>query len=337
MAFRRCTQLVLKDHLSPFIQHAIPTPAIPKIQPHSVFLLRKDSGLLACHSDTLRHSRSPYLLRLERVVTGSLSHPACRPAFSSHLVSSVWLRYTSRCRFSMRSFQIYFLTLVAIAPGAPRCRAQEVVSIDVTNLVRKELRRPAAAPGTKHQGGIDADYHCPSAKSDAGALQTELVSVDRPGYSAGDLLTFEVTVENVGSKSLKIPVSPDLADLQLEDPAEQFGYSEFTLTLWDALSDKSSLGLVAVRLYGNDDQANTTMKLLPGQWVRIRGKDRINIPREGVERIHFSAITHSYLQAILYHCETQMTATSMATACREICIRQARRESFPITLTAPEQ
>jgi len=28
--------------------------------------------LLARHSDTLRHSRSPYLLRLERVVTGSL-------------------------------------------------------------------------------------------------------------------------------------------------------------------------------------------------------------------------------------------------------------------------
>src|SRR5215472_14449032 len=39
-----------------------------------------------------------YLLRLERVVTGSLSHPAWRPAFSSHLVTTLVLcRFTSLC------------------------------------------------------------------------------------------------------------------------------------------------------------------------------------------------------------------------------------------------
>src|SRR6202451_2943103 len=85
---RRGTHLALKDHLPAFVQHAIPTPTIPKIQSHSVFLLRKVAGLLPCHSDTLRHSRSPFVLRLERVITGSLSHPASRPAFSSHLVST---------------------------------------------------------------------------------------------------------------------------------------------------------------------------------------------------------------------------------------------------------
>lgn len=236
----------------------------------------------------------------------------------------------------MRSFQIYFLTLLAITTGAPDCRAQEVASIDVTNLVRKELRRPAATASTRHQGGIGADYHCPSVENEAGALHTELLSVDRPSYRAGELLTFEVTVKNVGIKSLKIPLSPDLADLQLEDPAEQFGYSELKLTLWDTLNDKSSLGLVAVRLYGNESRAKTMMELLPGEWVRIRGKDRISIQQDGVERIHLSTITHSYPQAILYLCGTLMTATSMATACREICIRQASRESFPIMLTAPE-
>src|SRR5215472_2810973 len=87
---RRGTQLVLKDHLSAFIQHAIPTPAIPKIQSHRVFLLRKDSALLACHSDTLPHSRSPlFICASSAFVTGSLSHPAWRPAFSSHLLATV--------------------------------------------------------------------------------------------------------------------------------------------------------------------------------------------------------------------------------------------------------
>src|ERR1700751_5100138 len=85
---RRCTQLVFEHYLPTFIQYAIPTPTIPKIQYHRIFLLRKVSGLPLCHSDILRHSRSPFVLRLERVITRSLSHPAWRPAFSSHLFST---------------------------------------------------------------------------------------------------------------------------------------------------------------------------------------------------------------------------------------------------------
>src|SRR5215469_8878797 len=62
-----CTQLVLEHLLPVVVQHAIPTPTIPEIQSHGVFLLPKASGLLACHSDTLPHCRSPFRLRLERV------------------------------------------------------------------------------------------------------------------------------------------------------------------------------------------------------------------------------------------------------------------------------
>lgn len=238
----------------------------------------------------------------------------------------------------MSSLQIYFVALVAITIGTARCRAQEVASIDATSEVRKELRRPTATPGTRHQGGIGADYHCSSATNYKGALHSELVSVDRPRYRAGDELTFEITIKNVGSELLKIPVSPDLADLQPEDSAQQFGYSELKLSLWDAVSDKSSLGLVGVRLYGNENRANTTIDLRPGQWVRIRGKDRINIPRDDsiAERIHSGAIDHSYPQTTIYHCETLLTPTSMTTACREICIRQTHGENFPIALTVPE-
>lgn len=239
---------------------------------------------------------------------------------------------------SMCSFQIYVVTLVAMTTGvAAHCQAQEVASIDVTSLVRKELRRPSAPPSTRHQGGIGADYPCPSATKDMGALHTELVSVDRPKYRAGDLLTFEVTVKNVGSEPLMVPVSPDLADLQLDDPAEQFSYSELELSLWDAVSDKSSLGLVGVRLYGDKNHANTTIDLRPGEWVRIRGKDRINIPSDSVERIHSGTIVYSYPQTVVHQCETLLTATSMATSCREICIRQTHGESFPVAVTAPER
>src|SRR5215472_121688 len=86
---RGCTGFLLKHYLPALVQHAIPTPTIPQIQSHDVFLLRKVPALLLCHSDTLPHSRSPFLLRIERVITGSLTHPAWRPAFSSHLLSTV--------------------------------------------------------------------------------------------------------------------------------------------------------------------------------------------------------------------------------------------------------
>src|SRR5215469_8321557 len=86
---RGCTGFLLKHYLPALVQHAIPTPTIPQIQSHDVFLLRKVPALLLCHSDTLPHSRSPFYCALERVITGSLSHPAWRPAFSSHLLTSV--------------------------------------------------------------------------------------------------------------------------------------------------------------------------------------------------------------------------------------------------------
>jgi len=246
--------------------------------------------------------------------------------------------YFARSRL-MCSFRIYFVTLAAITMGAAHCRAQEVAFIDVTSLVRKELRRPTATPDTRHQGGIIAHYPCLGAINDSGALHTELVSVDRPRYRAGDLMTFEATVKNVGSGPLIIPTSSELADLQSDDPANQFSYSELDLFLWDAVSDKSSLGLVGVRLYGDKNHANTTIDLRPGEWVRIRGRDRINIPRDDsvVERIHSGAIDHSYPQAAVYHCETLMTATSLATSCREVCIRQTYGKSLPIAVTAPEK
>lgn len=240
----------------------------------------------------------------------------------------------------MYSFLTYFVALVLIAPGAAHCRAQEVASIDVTSLFRKELRRPKVTRITSPKGGIIADYPCSGATQDAGALHTELISVDRPTYRAGDLLSFEVTIKNVGSKSLMIPASADLADVQPEDPSEQFSHSKLTLFLWEALRDKSSFGLAGVQLYGDKSHANTTIGLRPGEWLRIKGRDRINpFPPEMVERIRSGSgtIDYSYPETAVYHCDTLLTTTSITSSCRESCIRQTGGKSFRIAITTPEQ
>ena len=59
-------------------------------------------------------------------------------------------------------------------------------------------------------------------------------SIARTIISARDEPRFEVTVENAGSTTVRVPFSPDLADLQPENPAKRFAYSKLQITLWIA-------------------------------------------------------------------------------------------------------
>src|SRR5882672_12543013 len=122
----------------------------------------------------------------------------------------------------MRSLRIIScLALVTIATSS-NCWAQEVGSLDLTKMVmRRDFRRPA---GTRQGPAVFADYHCADTSRKRGALHTKIESLDRQRYSDGDWLTFEVTIKNVGSIPLRIPFSPDVADLQPEDAAQKFGY-----------------------------------------------------------------------------------------------------------------
>ena len=56
-------------------------------------------------------------------------------------------------------------------------------------------------------------------------LDTSLLWLDRSEYRVGEEEKFEVQIENVGSQPISIPFSPHVADLQAEDPGQQFGYS----------------------------------------------------------------------------------------------------------------
>ena len=245
-------------------------------------------------------------------------------------------------QYRMRPLQIIScLALVAIATSS-NCRAQEVGWLDLTRMtMRKDFRRPAAStPGTGQRASVFADYHCADTTRKTGALHTELESLDRQRYRDGDWLRFEVTIKNVDSRPIQIPFSPDVADLQPEDAAQKFGYSALQLTLWAAAgNDFRKVGLVTVRLYGDEDHANTMVTLSPGQWVRIAGRDKIHFPadRTVVDLIHSGAFERAYTQVSVYHSETLVTPAASATDSHEICIRQTRDKDFPIALATPEQ
>ncbi|HXY49371.1 MAG TPA: hypothetical protein VEI01_07970 [Terriglobales bacterium] len=167
------------------------------------------------------------------------------------------------------------------------------------------------------------------------------MSLDRTYYQVGDEPTFEVTVKNIDPAPLRLPFSPHLADLQPEDPAQKFAYSELRLVLWIAGGKEWSANTGGeVTLYGADNHPHTMLTLNQGEWVRIIGKGKFALPTYGpiIELIHSGhAVDHVYAQVSLYRAETVLTATATATARRNLCLGHTDGQSVPITLGSPQQ
>lgn len=241
---------------------------------------------------------------------------------------------------------------IAAALGG-NCPAQEVATVDLAKATaRVELRRPEAAQAESGVRGFtdeDNQGSCPltfpgvpvnpesNNNNVTGAVRTTLVSLDRTHYQVGDEPTFEVTVENVDSTPVRIPISPHLAELQLKDPAKKFAYSELRLVLWIAGKEGGASTGGGLSLYGADRNADTMLTLNLGEWVRVIGKGKIGFPPANGKRtagpIHPEAIDRMYAQVSLHRDETLLTATAGATVRRQVCLRQTYGRSFPIALT----
>jgi hypothetical protein len=246
----------------------------------------------------------------------------------------------------MCSHRICYVTLplvFATTLCCVTCPAQEVGSVDLTTVAaRTDLRRPG---GTPPEGasvtGTGSTMACFASTRQAVALRISLVSLDRTHYQVGDEPTFEVTVENVGSEPLRIPFSPHLADLQPEDSAKKFAYSELQLVLWVAAGEVWSASTGGgISLYGAEDHADTMVTLRPAESVRIIGKGKLALPDQGptVGLIHAGhVVDRVYARVSLYHVETLLTATAEATVRREVCPGQTQGQGVPIVLSVPKQ
>ena len=240
-----------------------------------------------------------------------------------------------------RSRHISDLTLaLAVATALiSTCPAQEVAFLDLTKVAaRVELQRPkATSPVTGEYSGTQETSECFDSTHEAGALNTSLMSLDRTHYQIEDEPTFEVTMENAGSRPIEIPFSPHLADLQPKNRAQKFAYSELHLTLWIASGEQWSANTGGgVILYGSTDHANTRLTLNPGEWVRVIGKGHFTAGEEFLKRAMLEhPVDHVYVEASLYHDETLITPTQSATAGREVCLAQTHGQSLPIQLAIP--
>jgi hypothetical protein len=242
---------------------------------------------------------------------------------------------------SQRVPRVSFAVVIAAVLAIP-CRAQEVGFVDLTAVkARTDLRRPPSSANTRaeRKEGIERDDELLCLVSGNSQLLTTLVSLDRVDYQVGDEPTFEVTVENVSSAPLRLPFSPHLADLQPEDPAQRFVYSELRLTLWIAGQDWEAPTGAVVSLYGTDDQAATMVTLNHAEWVRIIGRGKLDLTGNArllklIRKGH--VVDRTFAEVSLARVQTLLTATATTKIRHEICIEQDHGQPTAITLTVTQ-
>src|SRR5580658_6803492 len=85
----RCRRYFLfQNDFARFIQNTVERPTISQIHTDGLLLLLQNLVPQYLHSANLLHCRSPFCASSASFI-GSVSHPAGRPAFSSHLINAV--------------------------------------------------------------------------------------------------------------------------------------------------------------------------------------------------------------------------------------------------------
>jgi hypothetical protein len=220
--------------------------------------------------------------------------------------------------------------------------AQEVAFIDLTQITpRTDLRRPAPTSATSGTVNSTNENHgCANIGQAVGALRTTLVALDRAHYQFDDEPVFEVRIENVGSQSLQIPISPYLADLQPADPGQKFEFSQLSVALWIGGKQWNSNMGGGASVYGADSHPETLVSLRTGEWVRIIVKGKIELPLDtGVTDFIMAGdgINHANAQVSVKTTTMQITASTAVSISQELCITKVQGSTVPIKVSEANQ
>lgn len=166
------------------------------------------------------------------------------------------------------------LLAVAAVLAARPTLAQEIGHLDLTDpLPRERIRSPQGSGGGCAGGsGFKASFE----------TSVTLVNLDKRSYSMGEEVTFEVKIKNSGKEKIEIPWTPHLGDLEPADPTQSYTYLQATvvLNLTDPTSNLS-FGIFG-NFYGSPDLSDSTRELLPGQWILIRTRRKVEAYEEWV-------------------------------------------------------
>jgi len=145
--------------------------------------------------------------------------------------------------------------------------SQETGWLDLTDLhPRERIRAP-------HGGSAE----CGGGSGFEPSLETSitLVYLDKTSYSIGEEVTYEVKIENTGKEPIEIPWTPHLGDLEPADSSQSYTYLDAAISLDFTEPNSNRRFSIYSFSYGSSDLAGTTRKLLPGQWIFVRARQKL--------------------------------------------------------------
>lgn len=166
----------------------------------------------------------------------------------------------------MRYLRLALLTFVAFFAAATA--AQDVGYLDLTDPVSRQRIRLPGLTGF----GTSCILHSP----DGSEIAVTLLSLDKEFYSMEDYVTFEVRVQNSGLPSIYIPWTPHSAEIEPSSPTVSYTYRKATVILTFVDPDSQLAFSLFSHSYGSTDVPGTLRELQPGQWVVIRGRERLH-------------------------------------------------------------
>jgi hypothetical protein len=153
---------------------------------------------------------------------------------------------------------------VTVAAGQPLRRPNHVLDI-VSYPMTPEPSEPSEPGGIGAGGRSWVEGQVPTDI----ALRATLVSMDSGSYLTGDPLTYEIEVENTGSKPVVLPWSPDRVLFRTQSALPTATGSIF-LEVWDVTGSRRLAWLESKGLLGSTAVAGTLQLLAPGETALFR-------------------------------------------------------------------
>jgi hypothetical protein len=107
-----------------------------------------------------------------------------------------------------------------------------------------------------------------------------LVNLDKAAYSLGEEVNYEVKIQNSGKEPIEIPWTPHLGDLEPADSSQSYTYLHAAVSLSFTGPGSNRTFSVYANSYGSSDVPGTTRKLLPGEWIFVRARQKVETYEE---------------------------------------------------------
>jgi len=162
------------------------------------------------------------------------------------------------------------LLLVILSVGI--CiNAQERGHLDATQV---QIRQRQREPATGSSGGVITGY-TEGQMQPTQSLALSLKIFGRAEFARGEGFKYQVQIQNVSEQPIELPWDLSPADIEPADPRATYQYQTAAIYLNARLGDNRAVSMEGpILLFGSPSIRSTTLRLQPGEWVRIKAKGR---------------------------------------------------------------